>query len=129
MSYMTWKTIATEPAIRAVRAGAKVWQLPGGGFFSGGHTYTHGLQTNRGTCYVVSKIVMRAVVATQKRMLEDSSTNPDIEWPRANPAEIKAFDPASKICTMNCGPHAKDPRTAAERKFLCTDCETNRELL
>ncbi|ELQ8316866.1 TPA: hypothetical protein ACPWO2_006388 [Pseudomonas aeruginosa] len=129
MSYMSWKTIASEQAVRAVRSGAKVWALPGGGFFSGGHTYTHGLQTNRGTCYVVSKIVMRAVVATQARMLEDSSAKTDIDWPRADPDALKTFDPSSKACTMNCGPHGQDPRKFAERKFLCTDCETNGELL
>ena len=44
------------------------------------------------------------------------------EWPRANPDELKLFDEATKECTMNCGPHVNDPRTARERKFLCEDC-------
>lgn len=45
-----------------------------------------------------------------------------IEWPRADPGELANFDPASKICNMNCGPHKNDPRTRAERLFLCDDC-------
>lgn len=47
-----------------------------------------------------------------------------IDWPRADPAALAAFDPASKTCTMNCGPHGLDPRSRAERKFLCDDCES-----
>lgn len=45
-----------------------------------------------------------------------------IEWPRADPDALAAFDPATKVCTMNCGPHARDPRSREERLFLCTDC-------
>jgi hypothetical protein len=41
---------------------------------------------------------------------------------RADPAALAAFDPASKRCTMNCGPHSEDPREPAERKLLCGDC-------
>lgn len=69
MDQFTWKTIAAEPACRAVRSGAEVWPLPGGGFYSSGHTYTHGLRTKRGTCYVVSNWVMRAVEQTRLDML------------------------------------------------------------
>ncbi len=43
-------------------------------------------------------------------------------WPRADPAALAAFDPRTKVCTMNCGPSTCDPRTAAERVLLCTDC-------
>lgn len=64
MDYYTWKSIASAPACRAVSAGAKVWELPTS-FYSGGYSYTHGLQTKRGTCYVVSRYVMRAVEASQ----------------------------------------------------------------
>ena len=46
-----------------------------------------------------------------------------IEWTRADPAELAKFDPASKVCTMNCGPSGLDPRSRAERLFLCDDCE------
>lgn len=46
-----------------------------------------------------------------------------IEWPRADPVELAAFDPASKVCTMNCGRHGQDPRSRAELKFLCDDCD------
>lgn len=41
---------------------------------------------------------------------------------RADPAELAKFDPRSKACSMNCGPHADDPRTRAERMFLCPEC-------
>lgn len=47
-----------------------------------------------------------------------------IAWPRAKHSELVAFDPATKVCTMNCGPHRDDPRSAAERKLLCNDCLT-----
>lgn len=45
-----------------------------------------------------------------------------IEWTRADPEALAAFDPSTKVCTMNCGPHALDPRSRAERLFLCDDC-------
>lgn len=45
------------------------------------------------------------------------------DWPRADPAELERFDPEIKVCVMNCGPAAGDPRSAAERKLLCDDCE------
>jgi len=47
-----------------------------------------------------------------------------IEWERANPHELATFDPSTKMCTMNCGPHRQDPRTEEERKFLCDECLT-----
>lgn len=45
-----------------------------------------------------------------------------LQWPRADPAALAAFDPSTKLCTMNCGPHRDDPRTRAECKLLCGDC-------
>lgn len=45
-----------------------------------------------------------------------------IDWPRADPEALKHFDPSTKVCTMNCGPHIDDPRFDEERKFLCEDC-------
>ena len=45
------------------------------------------------------------------------------DWPRADPEALAAFDPDSKVCVMNCGPASGDPRSAAERKLLCDDCE------
>jgi len=45
-----------------------------------------------------------------------------VVWERATPADLATFDPASKVCTMNCGPASGDPRSYAERKFLCDDC-------
>ena len=50
-----------------------------------------------------------------------------IDWPRADPVALAAFDPATKVCTMNCGKHGLDPRSREERKFLCTDCEPYRQ--
>lgn len=43
-------------------------------------------------------------------------------FPRANPDDLAQFDPATKQCTMNCGPHREDPRSDKERQFLCDDC-------
>lgn len=45
-----------------------------------------------------------------------------IKFKRADPAALAGFDPITRICTMNCGPHRQDPRTSKERKFLCDDC-------
>lgn len=45
-----------------------------------------------------------------------------IDWPRADPAALANFDPATKTCNMNCGPHAQDPRCRNERLLLCSDC-------
>lgn len=53
---------------------------------------------------------------------ETAETAAPIEWPRADPDALAAFDPATKVCTMNCGPHVRDPRSREERLFLCTDC-------
>lgn len=47
-----------------------------------------------------------------------------IQWPRADPAALARFDPRTKQCTMNCGPHMLDPRTEKERRLLCGDCLT-----
>jgi hypothetical protein len=55
--------------MRSVKAGAKVWKL-NSPFFSGGATYAHGLQTPRGTNYVVSNWVMSSVVAAQAEMAQ-----------------------------------------------------------
>ena len=50
---------------------------------------------------------------------------PPLTFPRADPKALKAFDPRTKICVMNCGPHNLDPRDDKERKFLCDDCYIN----
>jgi hypothetical protein len=42
---------------------------------------------------------------------------------RADPKALAAFDPRTKQCTMNCGPHRDDPRTWQERQFLCPECQ------
>lgn len=43
-------------------------------------------------------------------------------WQRTPAADMAGFDPASKVCTMNCGRHIDDPRSEAEFKFQCDDC-------
>lgn len=40
----------------------------------------------------------------------------------ADPAALALFDPRTKICSMNCGPHRFDPRSDIERAFLCPEC-------
>lgn len=45
-----------------------------------------------------------------------------IVFRRADAKLLAAFDPESKMCTMNCGPHRDDPRTDKERALLCGDC-------
>ncbi|WP_338924590.1 hypothetical protein V0M98_33785 (plasmid) [Pseudomonas silesiensis] len=64
-----WKAIDANRAVRSVKAGATVWKL-NSPFFSGGATYAHGLQTSRGTNYVVSNWVMSSVVAAQAEMAQ-----------------------------------------------------------
>lgn len=48
---------------------------------------------------------------------------PPIVWERTDPAKLAAFNPDTKVCTMNCGPHQDDPRGSKERKFQCGDCQ------
>lgn len=66
-----------------------------------------------------------------KRKAKPTQPAPEraIEWTRADPDELAKFDPASKLCTMNCGPSGLDPRSRAERMLLCDDCETVRGIL
>lgn len=45
-----------------------------------------------------------------------------IVWERTPKEVLDAFDTRTKICHMNCGPSAGDPRSAKERKFQCPDC-------
>lgn len=45
-------------------------------------------------------------------------------YQRSDPAALAKFDPATKQCTMNCGPANGDPRSDKERKFQCEDCAT-----
>lgn len=63
-------------------------------------------------------------MSTKPRARKQEAAAPDspIEWKRADPTALAAFDPASKLCTMNCGPHGRDPRNQDERMFLCDDC-------
>lgn len=45
-----------------------------------------------------------------------------IQFTRADPEQLAKFDPATRYCHMNCGPHRDDPREREERMFLCGDC-------
>lgn len=57
--------------------------------------------------------------------MKKNKLNPPSEpivFTRADPAALAAFDPRTKECDMNCGPHSLDPRSWIERLFLCTDC-------
>ena len=47
---------------------------------------------------------------------------PPLVWERADPIALEKFDPSTKHCSMNCGKHAKDPRSYKELKFMCEDC-------
>lgn len=37
-----------------------------------------------------------------------------IDWPRADAVALATLDPATKVCTMNCGRHGLDPRSREE---------------
>ena len=41
---------------------------------------------------------------------------------RASEEDLANFDPSTKVCSMNCGPHMDDPRSEDERRFLCQEC-------
>lgn len=56
---------------------------------------------------------------------KDQPKPEQIIWPRADRMALALFDESTKRCTMNCGSHRDDPRTWAEVKFLCEDCEKN----
>lgn len=45
-----------------------------------------------------------------------------IVFTRADPAALAKFDPSTKRCAMNCGPHIDDPRSWQERQLLCDEC-------
>lgn len=58
---------------------------------------------------------------TMKRSAKISEPSA-IKWQRADKAALASFDPCTKVCVMNCGPHLDDPRSPEERELLCTDC-------
>jgi hypothetical protein len=57
-----------------------------------------------------------------KKKATDQQQAAPINFPRSDPTELAAFDPRTKECTMNCGPHSADPRSDKERKFQCDEC-------
>jgi hypothetical protein len=58
------KTIALKPAASAMRNGGTLDPIPADShFYSGGYSYTHTLTTKRGTVYVVSSLVAKALQA------------------------------------------------------------------
>jgi hypothetical protein len=56
--------------------------------------------------------------------MKKPNPTPPLVFTRADPAALALFDPATKKCVMNCGPHKDDPRSRVERQFLCGDCLT-----
>jgi len=68
------------------------------------------------------KIYRSATLAPAGRAQVERGDCVPLQWPRADPAALAAFDPRTKLCTMNCGQHRDDPRTRAECKLLCGDC-------
>ena len=54
--------------------------------------------------------------------LRSLDTSKELFFERTIPEHLVGFDPASKVCTMNCCAIAADPRSAAERKYQCEDC-------
>lgn len=68
MLYYDWKHIGAEPAQRALNKGAAIWKLPIP-FGNGMAKFSYGLQTKRGTCYVVSEYIFTAL------------TVPETAWP------------------------------------------------
>ena len=65
-------------------------------------------------------------MARQTTRAVDRARQAHVEHPlaftRADPAALASFDPRTKICSMNCGPHRDDPRTREERLLLCDEC-------
>lgn len=45
-----------------------------------------------------------------------------VPWPRADPVALSEFDPATKVCTHNCGQPIGDPRSQKECLYLCDLC-------
>lgn len=57
-----------------------------------------------------------------KKTIKPAPRSRTIAWPRADAAAVAEFDPTTKVCVMNCGPHDDDPRSDKERKLLCDEC-------
>jgi hypothetical protein len=60
MDYYRWKPISVDAAQRALDRGGKIWKLPYS-FGNGQAGIKHGLQTARGTCYVVSDRTLQSL--------------------------------------------------------------------
>lgn len=58
--YTEWKSVGAERAQNAIDRGGRVFKLPIA-FGNGCAVYTHGIQTARGACYVLSRQVMRGL--------------------------------------------------------------------
>lgn len=58
--YYDWKPISAERAQRAIDQGAKLFKLPTafGNFMA---VFSHGLETKRGACYLVSDRILRGL--------------------------------------------------------------------
>lgn len=60
MLYYDWKSIGVEPAQRALNKGASIWKLPIP-FGNGMAKFSYGLQTKRGSCFVISEHIFAAL--------------------------------------------------------------------
>jgi NADPH-dependent glutamate synthase beta subunit-like oxidoreductase len=65
--------------------------------------------------------IARRMIKQRRAEIAKREAKP-IEFTRADPAELAKFDPATKLCQMNCGAHRDDPRSFKEIKLLCGDC-------
>jgi len=66
-------------------------------------------------------MIVRKATRASDRARQDQLEHP-LVFTRADPEALASFDPRSKICSMNCGPHRDDPRTREERLLLCDEC-------
>lgn len=54
--YTDWKSIDAPRAMRALEKGARLFPLQAP-LYRGGTVYAHGLETQRGACYLISRHV------------------------------------------------------------------------
>ena len=74
-------------------------------------------------CKTVKDVIPPQYSLTQRAKPQKEQSNGDpVLWPRADPKALAAFDPATKVCSHNCGQAVGDPRSENECKFLCDLC-------
>ncbi|MDH1335849.1 hypothetical protein N5D77_18150 [Comamonas thiooxydans] len=80
-------------------------------------------EKHRATLIPLHDDVSEHLIATRRALLKriEAQREPP-PWPRADPKALAAFDPATKVCSHNCGQSKNDPRSENECKFLCDLC-------